>query len=67
MFLLGWGFLRCEADLNVYAGNTMHPVVIVVYVEDLLIAAANTDYVTHIKKGLSKTFEMKDLYPGTRN
>ena len=65
-FLVDQKFSRCESDHSVYTKNSERPVVIVVYVDDLLIAAADPFDAVDVKKKLSETFEMKDLGPVTK-
>lgn len=57
-----YGFTQSKTDYSLFIKNTTHSlVVILVYVEDLLIAGNDTQVISHVKQYLSSAFHMKDL------
>lgn len=65
-FMYDQGFERSLCDPAVYiqrAGVTkgVFPMIIAIYVDDLLIVGGHMTHINHFKKTLSKRFEMKDL------
>src|SRR5581483_5491957 len=59
-FLIAVHFVACEADHSVYVRKGSVPVIIAVYVDDLLIVGGADD-VRIVKELLSGEFDMKDL------
>ena len=56
------GFIRCEADHCCYVkffDNSY--IILLLYVDDMLIAGFNIEEINNLKKQLSKQFAMKDL------
>ena len=56
------GFKRCEADHCCYVkffGNSY--IILLLYVDDMLIADSSIEEINNLKKQLSKQFAMKDL------
>ena len=56
------GFKRCEADYYFYIkffGNSY--IILLLYVDDMLIAVSSIKEINNLKKQLSKQFTMKDL------
>lgn len=63
-FLLSHGGRRTEADPCVYTFNEKESrVILIVYVDDLILASRRYDEITKIKKSLQSTFKMTDLGP----
>ena len=61
-YLSAIGFNRCDTDSCCYRKQLADCyIILVVYVDDMLIASANMKEINHLKKQLSKEFEMKDL------
>eukprot|EP00253_Pinus_taeda_P011495 PITA_11495 len=61
-FLLDSGFSRCHSDNTVYTkkvGNS--PIILVLYVDDLILTGSDPILINHVKSSLKKTFEMTDL------
>ncbi|GJT45467.1 retrovirus-related pol polyprotein from transposon TNT 1-94 [Tanacetum coccineum] len=62
-FMIGYGYDRCSYDECVYLqkfpdGSFLY---LVLYVDDMLIAAPNKDQIRELKDQLSNKFDMKDL------
>lgn len=56
------GFRQNPADHCVYAKETIHgKAIIIIWVDDLIIAASNEEVMKDVKKMLSENFKMKDL------
>jgi len=63
-FLLSHGGRRTEADPCVYTFNEgKHQIILIVYVDDLIIASRSYNELVKIKKSLQHTFKMIDLGP----
>ena len=61
--MLNRGFTRCSADHCVYTkrlGDERY-IMMLLYVDDMLIAGDDMKYIQNLKKELSKSFSMKDL------
>ena len=56
------GFKRCEADYN-FCVKVFHNsyIILLLYVDDMLIAEFSTEEINNLKKRLSKQIAMKDL------
>ena len=56
------GFKRCEADHCYYVkfSNNSY-IILLLYVDDMLIARSSIEEINNLKKQLSKQFAMKDL------
>ena len=56
------GFKRCEADHYCYVKSFDNSfIILLLYVDDMLIAGSNIEEINNLKKQLSKQFAMKDL------
>ena len=58
-FLLDTDFSRCQSDPNVYTkkvGNRL--IVLVLYVNDLILASSDPNLSTHVESNLKQNFEM---------
>nr|AAT01387.1 putative polyprotein [Oryza sativa Japonica Group]AAT44170.1 putative polyprotein [Oryza sativa Japonica Group] len=61
-FMLSHGFKRSEFDSCVYIKFVnVSPIYLLLYVDDMLIAAKSKEQITTLKKQLSSEFDMKDL------
>nr|ABA96191.1 retrotransposon protein, putative, Ty1-copia subclass [Oryza sativa Japonica Group] len=61
-FMLSHGFKRSEFDSCVYIKFVNgSPIYLLLYVDDMLIAAKSKEQITALKKQLSSEFDMKDL------
>nr|ABA97637.1 retrotransposon protein, putative, Ty1-copia subclass [Oryza sativa Japonica Group] len=61
-FMLSHGFKRSEFDSCVYIKFVNgSPIYLLLYVDDILIAAKSKEQITTLKKQLSSEFDMKDL------
>ena len=62
-FMLDHGFKRCNSDHCVYTKNLGdgRSIILMLYVDDMLIASANMQDIRELKEELSKSFSMKDL------
>ena len=61
-FLVDLGFLRSEAENCVYVRCTEGAkIIIIVWVDDLIIAGSNLDAVEQVKEKLKQKFRMKDF------
>jgi len=61
-YLITSGFQTSNADFSLYVKNIDHGiVVIVIYVDDLIIAGDSDEDIFNLKKFLKQKFEMKDL------
>eukprot|EP00253_Pinus_taeda_P021929 PITA_21929 len=61
-FLLVTGFSRCYFDNTVYTkkvGKSL--IILVLYVDDLILAGSDPNLINHVKFSLKKKFEMTDL------
>eukprot|EP00253_Pinus_taeda_P030130 PITA_30130 len=61
-FLLESGFSRCHFDNTVYtkkAGKSL--IILVLYVDDLILAGSDPNLINHVKSSLKKKFEVTDL------
>ena len=63
-FFIDHGFLRSEHDHNVYI-HTIFKLILLIYVDDLVIAAPTLQDVDWIRSLLNEEFEMTDLGPLT--
>ena len=55
-------YLRCNADHCCYFKNVKSSfIILLLYVDDMLVACANLEEINNLKKQLSSEFEMKDL------
>ena len=56
-------FTRCQSDHYVYFKKTTNGnyVILLLYVDDILVAGSSMHDIVDLKEKLSKTFEMKDL------
>ena len=55
-------FLRCQADHRCYEENLCNSfIILLLYVDDMLIAGGSKRDIDKLKEELSKEFEMKDL------
>ena len=62
IFLLDTNFSRCHSYPNVYTkklGN--NPIILVLYVDDLILTGSDPKLLTHVKSSLKQKFEMTDL------
>ena len=56
------GFKRCEADHCCYVKFSDNSyIILLLYVDDMLIAGSSIEEINNLKKQLSKQFVMKDL------
>ena len=56
------GFKRCEADHCCYVESFDNSyIILLLYVDDMLIAGSSIKEINNLKKQLSKQFAMKDL------
>ena len=63
-FMSNSGFKRCDMDHYCYVKKyTNSYVILVVYVDDMLIAGSSMAEINRLKQQLLKNFEMKDLAP----
>ena len=62
-FMLDHGFKRCKSDHGVYIKQLGDgkAIILMLYVDDMLIASANMQDIRELKEELSKSFSMKDL------
>lgn len=61
-FMLSAGYMRCQADHCCYVKKFENSyVILLLYVDDMLIAGANIVEINKLKKLMSEHFEMKDL------
>ena len=61
-FLLDHHFFRCDSEPTIYAkklGN--HPVILILYVDDLIVIGSDHNLLTHVKSNLKNKFEMTTL------
>eukprot|EP00253_Pinus_taeda_P012232 PITA_12232 len=61
-FLLDTVFSRCHYDNTVYTkkvGKSL--IILLIYVDDLILAGSDPNLINHVKSGLKKKFEMIDL------
>ena len=67
-FMMSQGFTRCSKDPCVYTkGTTVEDMIyLLLYVDDMLVAARDIGKINCLKKNLDKMFEMKDLGPASR-
>ena len=56
------GFKRCETNRCCYVKSFDNSyIILLLYVDDMLIAGSSIDEINNLKKQLSKQFAMKDL------
>ena len=56
------GFKRCKADHCYYVKSFDNSyIILLLYVDDMLIAGSSIEKINNLKKQLSKQFAMKDL------
>ena len=56
------GFLKCQVDHYCYVKNFNYSyIILLVYIDDMLIAGPCIEYIYKLKKELSKEFSMKYL------
>lgn len=56
------GYIRCQADHCCYIKQFDNSyIILLLYVDDMLIAGANIDEINNLKKQMSEDFAMKDL------
>ena len=56
------GFKRCEVDHCCYVKPFDNSyIILLLYVDDMLVAGSGIEEINNLKKQLSKQFEMKDL------
>ena len=56
------GFKKCEADHCYYVKSFENSyIILLLYVDDMLIAGSSIEEINNLKKQLSKQFAMKDL------
>jgi hypothetical protein len=61
-FICNTGFIRCNADHCCYVKSFKNSyIILLLYVDDMLIAGASMEEINKLKKQLSKQFAMKDL------
>ena len=62
-WMLDHGFIRCNSDHCVYIKKLGdgRSIILMLYVDDMLIASANMQDIRELKEELSKSFSMKDL------
>ena len=67
-FMISQGFTRCYKDPCVYTkGTTVENLIyLLLYVDDMLVAARDIGKINCLQKNLNKMFEMKDLGPASR-
>jgi len=64
MWLRSYGLKPTEADPCAYVGNDKESgaiIIVILYVDDLMIAGPNMDAINRFKKAISQQFKMKDL------
>jgi hypothetical protein len=63
-FMYSTGFTRCQADHCCYVKSFDNSyIILLLYVDDMLIAGSSIEEINNLKKQLSKQFAMKDLGP----
>ena len=61
-FMSSHGFTRCQADHCCYFKKFDNNfIILLLYVDDMLVAGSNMQEIVNLKQKLSKQFEMKDL------
>jgi hypothetical protein len=61
-FMCNTGFTRCDADHCCYVKNFENSyIILLLYVDDMLVAGSSIKEINNLKKQLSKQFAMKDL------
>jgi ATP-binding cassette subfamily B (MDR/TAP) protein 1 len=56
------GYFRCNANHYCYFKKVKSSfIILLLYVDDMLVAGANLEEINNLKKQLSSEFEMKDL------
>jgi len=57
------GFTRCQSDHYVYVKKITNGnyVILLLYVDDMLVARSSMQDIIDLKKKLANTFEMKDV------
>ena len=61
-FMYRIGFKRCEANHYCYVKfSDNYYIILLLYVDDMLIAGSSIKEINNLKKQLSKQFAMKDL------
>ncbi|KAL1225437.1 Retrovirus-related Pol polyprotein from transposon TNT 1-94 [Cardamine amara subsp. amara] len=67
-FMKSQGFQKCVNNPCVYHKGSIidDQVFLLLYVDNMLVAAKDSEQVKQLKKSLSEEFEMKDLGPATR-
>ena len=60
-FMIKARYNRCEYDSCVYFKQNDDPTYLLLYVDDMLIAARNKKHIQKLKTQLKKEFDMKDL------
>eukprot|EP00253_Pinus_taeda_P025978 PITA_25978 len=61
-FLLETDFSRCHSDNTVYTKKVgKSPIILVLYVDDLILSGSDPNLINHVKSNLKKKFEMTDL------
>jgi len=63
-FMCGNGFTRCQADHCCYVKRYDNSyIILLLYVDDMLIAGSSIEKINELKRRLSEQFAMKDLGP----
>lgn len=61
-FMCSVGYIRCQADHCCYVRHFDNSyIILLLYVDDMLIAGASIDEINNLKKQMSEHFAMKDL------
>jgi len=60
-FMIKARYNRCEYDSCVYFKQSDDPTYLLLYVDDMMIAAKNKTHAQKLKTQLKKEFDMKDL------
>eukprot|EP00253_Pinus_taeda_P027274 PITA_27274 len=61
-FLLNTDFTRCHSDNTVYTKKVgKSPIILVLYVDDLILTGSDPNRINHVKSNLKKKFEMTDI------
>ena len=62
-YLMSKGFNQSQVDTCVYTriGDDMSVVILIIFVDDIIIASSSVEVLSKVKEDLGRTFKMKDL------